>query len=69
MCMHVIKNIFFKGQILNLYLFLKKKSKLTLFYMYNCFWLHVCMGAICMPHACGSQKRESGPLELELQMV
>lgn len=29
--MHVIKNIFFKGQILNLYLFLKKKANLLYF--------------------------------------
>lgn len=39
------------------------------FYFMCMFCLHVCMCIICMPFAHRGQKRASGTLELELQMV
>jgi hypothetical protein len=42
---------------------------LYLFYVYGCFWLHICLCAMYMPGAKGGQKRAPDPLELEFQMV
>ena len=33
------------------------------------FFLQVCLRTMCVPGACGGQKRVSDPLELELQKV